>query len=138
MLESRAAEAPTLTSSSDADALPGFFPLTITAFRERDLIEAAVAQVFNVELSALTLPTRGKKRVALARQAAMYLAHIACGLNLKETGTLFSRDRTTVAYACEVIEDRRDDPVFDHAMQLLEWIIPALLAPHRHRLSHQT
>lgn len=117
---------------------PGFLLLTETSDRERDLIEGAVAQVFDVSLEALAQPTRGKKRVALARQVAMYLAHITCGLNLKETGVLFSRDRTTVAYACEVVEDRRDDPVFDHAMQLLEWIVPALLRPHRHRLPTRT
>lgn len=138
MFESRPAESSEPPSCSDLFLPPGFCALTTGSYRERDLIEAAVAEVFDVELSALAKPTRGRKREALARQAAMYLAHIACGLNLKETGQLFSRDRTTVAYACEVIEDRRDDPVFDHAMQLLEWIIPALLKPHRHRLSTAT
>lgn len=94
-------------------------------------IETAVGRVFGVCTSDLGRPTRGRKKVALARQAAMYLAHIACGLRLTEVGNLFSRDRSTVAHACEVIEDRRDDPVFDRVMQLLEWIIRALLTPRR-------
>jgi chromosomal replication initiation ATPase DnaA len=70
--------------------------------------------------------TRGRAKVALARQVAMYLAHVGCGLSLTETGRLFGRDRTTVAHACGVIEDRRDDPLFDRALDLLEWALPSL------------
>ncbi len=56
----------------------------------------------------------------------MYLAHVGCGLSLTQTGRLFGRDRTTVAHACGVIEDRRDDPVFDRVLDLLEWAVPVL------------
>lgn len=56
----------------------------------------------------------------------MYLAHVACGLTMSDTGRLFGRDRTTVAHACGVIEDKRDDPLFDRALDLLEWSVPAL------------
>jgi hypothetical protein len=31
-----------------------------------------------------------------------------------------------VAHACGVIEDRRDDPLFDRALDLLEWVVPAI------------
>ncbi len=54
------------------------------------------------------------------------LAHVMCGLTLTEVGLLFGRDRTTVAHACAVVEDRRDDPVFDRALDLLEWALPSL------------
>ena len=70
--------------------------------------------------------TRGRANVALARQVAMYLAHVVCGMTLTDTGRLFGRDRTTVAHACGVIEDRRDDPLFDRALDLLEWVVPAI------------
>ena len=92
----------------------------------REAIELAVAQVFGVTRCDLGLETRGPKRTALARQVAMYLTHVTCWLNLKETGELYQRDRTTVAHACELIEDRRDEPVFDRTLQLLEWIVRAL------------
>jgi chromosomal replication initiation ATPase DnaA len=59
----------------------------------------------------------------------MYLAHIACGLSLTEVGELFERDRTTVAHACEVIEQRRDDANFDAALELLEGIVRILIGP---------
>ncbi len=83
-------------------------------------------QVFGIAGHDLRRTTRGRANVALARQVAMYLAHVGCGLSLTEAGRLFGRDRTTVAHACGVIEDRRDDPAFDRALDLLEWAVPAL------------
>ena len=53
----------------------------------------------------------------------MYLAHVACGLTLTEVGHLFARDRTTVAHACSRVEDRREEPLFDRALQLLEGVV---------------
>ncbi|MDH4981281.1 helix-turn-helix domain-containing protein [Hyphomicrobium sp. D-2] len=103
-------------------------------FGQEDLrryaIEHAVVQVFGVSESELRRASRGRANVALARQVAMYLAHVGCGLSLTEAGRLFERDRTTVAHACGVIEDRRDDPLFDRALDLLEWAMPALLDRH--------
>lgn len=99
----------------------------------RHLIELAVIRVFGVAIVDLRTSNRGYAKVALARQAAMYLAHTACSLTLTEVGRLFLRDRTTVAHACSVIEDRRDDPVFDHVMELLERIVRELAAPHGNR-----
>jgi chromosomal replication initiation ATPase DnaA len=58
--------------------------------------------------------------VALARQTAMYLAHVTFGLSFSEIGHLFERDRTTVAHACQVIEDLRDDPTMDRALAFIE------------------
>ncbi len=106
------------------------------AQRLRRLIEAAIGEVFGVASADLSAPSRGKAPVALARQAAMYLAHVSCRLNLTDVGMIFGRDRTTVAHACAVIEDRRDDPVFDRALELMEWIVPTLVGRdllHAHR-----
>ena len=97
------------------------------ALRMRTVIEAAVAEVFAVSRTDLGRPTRGKAPIALARQVAMYLAHVSCGLSLTDVGHIFARDRTTVAHACAVIEDRRDDAVFDRALELMEWIVPSLV-----------
>ena len=92
----------------------------------REAIEHAVIQVFGVAGDELRRASRGRANVALARQVAMYLAHVGCGLSLTEAGRLFERDRTTVAHACGVIEDRREDPLFDRALDLLEWAVPLL------------
>jgi hypothetical protein len=103
----------------------------------RSLIEATVAGVFDVDAERLRLPTRGRANVALARQVAMYIAHVGYGLSLTEVGDLFERDRTTVAHACSVVEQRRDDPRFDAAIQLLDLVIRVLNVTRHSATSEQ-
>lgn len=95
----------------------------------RCVIEVAVSQVFGVALSDLRGVTRGRAKVALARQVAMYLAHVVCGMSLTQVGRTFERDRTTVAHACGLVEDRRDDPCFDRILELLERVTVAVTSP---------
>lgn len=95
----------------------------------RVVIEHTVACVFGVHLEELHLPKRGRASIALARQTAMYLAHTSFSLTYADVGVLFERDRTTVAHACNVIEDRRDNPSFDLTLELLSRAITALLYP---------
>ncbi len=97
---------------------------------------AVVAQVFALPPADLLRTTRGKAGVALARQIAMYLAHVVGGQTLTAIGEHFRRDRTTVAHACRLVEARRDDPSFDRVVELLEWIVPVFakrnpLSTHR-------
>jgi hypothetical protein len=90
------------------------------------VIEYAVEIVFEVDPGDLRSPTRGTAEIAFARQVAMYLAHVACGLSFTEIGRAFDRDRTTVSHACAVIEDSRDDPHVDRMLELLEAVIGRL------------
>jgi chromosomal replication initiation ATPase DnaA len=83
-------------------------------------IEAAVAPAFNVEISDLRLRTRGAPASALARQSAIYLAHVSLGIGLASVAAAFARHRSTAAHACRQIEDRRDDPSFDAMLVALE------------------
>jgi len=93
------------------------------------VIEPLVAQTFGTTRSELRQGRRGSARVASARQAAMYLAHISWGLPYTEVGRLFARDRTTIAHACATVEDRRDDTRLDRTLDLLTWSI--VLICHR-------
>ena len=93
----------------------------------RQVIDPAVALVFEVDPAELGATTRRSPRAAFARQVAMYLTHVVCGLSMTEVGALFSRDRTTVAQACEVVEDRRDDPELDSRVERLECAIAAVI-----------
>ena len=63
---------------------------------------------------------RGSLEVSRARQVAMYLAHVGFGMSLARVAEAFGRDRSTVAYACHAIEDRREDERFDAWMETLE------------------
>ena len=102
-------------------------PTAAEAERLRRIIEGAIGDIFGVPQEDLSKRSRGKAPVALARQVAMYIAHVACRLSLTDVGLIFARDRTTVAHACAVVEDKRDDPVFDRALELMEWIVPAMV-----------
>jgi chromosomal replication initiation ATPase DnaA len=92
------------------------------------MVEQAVAPTFGVPRERLWNRPKGRRPEVFARQVAMYLVHVECGLSLTEVGRLFGRDRTTVAHACAVVEDRRDDMDFDRAMDLLGGIL-LLLSP---------
>jgi hypothetical protein len=94
-------------------AMPPFHALCAVA-------EAAVAATFAVHPAALQSKSRGSYVVAFARQAAMYLAHVAFSLSYSEVGRAFGRDRTTAAHACRLIEERRDDPAVDALLAALE------------------
>ena len=79
-----------------------------------------VAREKNVPVRMLTHRSRCRKRTALARQLAMYLAHVVLGRSLTEIGEAFGRDRTTVSHACARIEDMRDDRAFDEEVSAFE------------------
>lgn len=92
----------------------------------KSILEFAIAVAFEIETTDLRKPTRGRADTAFARQVAMYLAHVAYGLTLSDVGRVFQRDRTTVAYACGVVEDRRDDAAIDRTLDLLETVVARL------------
>ena len=92
----------------------------------KNIIEFAIAVAFEIEACDLRKPTRGRAETAFARQVAMYLAHVAYGLTLSDVGRAFDRDRTTVAYACGIVEDRRDDVSLDRTLDLLETVVGRL------------
>jgi chromosomal replication initiation ATPase DnaA len=87
-----------------------------------------VADALQLKLSDILAVTRGSPADAHARQAAMYLAHVALGISLTAIGRFFARDHSTVAHGCRCVEDRRDDPAFD--TMIAELALAARLALH--------
>ncbi|OYR19526.1 putative chromosomal replication initiator DnaA domain protein [Brucella thiophenivorans] len=53
----------------------------------------------------------------------MYLAHTSFGMVMREVAIGFSRDRTTVMYACHLVEDSRDDEDYDAVVSTLEKVV---------------
>jgi chromosomal replication initiation ATPase DnaA len=94
-----------------------------------NLINVAVAAAFTVPVGELRAASRRRAPVALARQSAMYLAHVTLGLTFTEVGRAFGRDRTTAAHACRKIEDRRTELRLDTALAELEHALKRDLAP---------
>ena len=85
-------------------------------------MEEAVATAFAVPVDELRAPSRRTADVAFARQSAIYLAHVALGLSCFTVGRMFHRDRTTAAHACQLVEQRRDDPAIDRLLDMLEGV----------------
>ena len=88
------------------------------------LIDIASA-LFNVSGKELRRSGRTSLGVARVRQIAMYVGHVALGLSMNEIGRGFGRDRTTVLYACHLVEDMRDDDDFDRIVCTMEKITMA-------------
>lgn len=95
------------------------------------LLQLAIAATFAVPVDALRARSRGRADIAFARQCAIYLAHVALGLNYSAAGRLFARDRTTAAHACRLVEARRDNPAVDRRLSMLEEICADLPRPPR-------
>lgn len=91
--------------------------------RGADLTAAIIGHIYNIPLDELRATTRRCARAAFARQVAMYLAHVVYGLSLTEVAAAFGRDRTTASHACHLIEDLRDNILFDRHMGRLENVL---------------
>jgi chromosomal replication initiation ATPase DnaA len=83
------------------------------------LIDIAAA-LFNVSGKELRRAGRTGLGVSRVRQIAMYVGHVVLGLSMNEIGRGFGRDRTTVLYACHLVEDLRDEPDFDRIVSTVE------------------
>lgn len=94
------------------------------------LTQQAVAFAFGEHVEEIAAETRRSKHVARARQTAMYLTHVAFGMSYGRVANAFGRDRSTVAHACRITEDRRDDEDFDAHLDTLEEFLRAAPPPH--------
>lgn len=77
------------------------------------LAGALVAYALGLRAEAVIGPGRGTPVEARARHIAMYLTYTGCEMSLARVARAFGRDRSTVAHACQLIEEYREDPDFD-------------------------
>jgi chromosomal replication initiation ATPase DnaA len=97
----------------------------------REICEAMqdiLAACFSVSGRELRAQGRTRAEICRVRQIGMYVAHVIAGLSMFEVGCGFQRDRSTVAYACHLVEDLRDDPDFERVMLMIERIAEAAFA----------
>jgi hypothetical protein len=88
-----------------------------------------VAYAMDVPAADIMARERGNSDASVARQLAMYLTHTVFGASLHYVAIAFRRDRSTVAHACRVVEDRREDPAFDALVTTLEAVLAVAPAP---------
>ncbi len=84
------------------------------------LVAANVGIAHNIPAFAIMASKRGRARVVSARQRAQYLCHVGFAMSFTNIGKMFLRDRTTIAKACQNVEESRDNPSHDMALLLME------------------
>ena len=88
-----------------------------------DKVIALVEREYGISKALILNASRCRMQAAKARQKAMYLSHVVLGQSLTAVGEAFGRDRTTVSYACGLVEDMRDDPQVDRELDRLEAVL---------------
>ncbi len=84
------------------------------------LVMSNTALAHNLPAGLMTYTGRGRKSVSSARHKAQYLCHVGFGMTLTMVGETFKRDRTSVAHACQQVEESRDTQNQDLALNCLE------------------
>jgi chromosomal replication initiation ATPase DnaA len=84
------------------------------------LAASVASYALGTPLEEIESAGRGSAEAAFARQIAMYLCHVGFELSLNRVAAAFGRDPTTVAHACRIVEDRREEPQFDLWINALE------------------
>ena len=62
----------------------------------------------------------GVRSEVFARQVAAYLFQTVFDMSTPRVAELFTRDRSTIQHALIVVEDSREDPVFNRKLMKLE------------------
>jgi len=77
-----------------------------------DTIVKIVATAYGIPVDVLKQKGRGGKEAVLARQVAMYFIRSLLNKSFEHIGRYFSRDHSTVVYACNQVEEkqRKDIP----------------------------
>lgn len=83
-------------------------------------VAGLAAYSLSLDPDRLVAAERGSLALSCGRQVAMYLAHVTLGISLQRVGIAFGRDKTTVAHACRMVEQRRDRPGYDDWLDRLE------------------
>lgn len=105
---------------------PCFLPVSKAQRRLQCRVAAEIVAAFlDIPADDILSPRRARADIAHARHTAIYLAHIAFQLPPLLVASGFSRDRSSIGYALQRIEDQRDDPDFDRLLTRMETLAKA-------------
>ncbi|HZX86300.1 MAG TPA: helix-turn-helix domain-containing protein [Reyranella sp.] len=95
-------------------------PQSDAPFESCSIAARLAAKAAGVPLDEVLHAQRGCRDSAAARALAMYLAHVGLGVSMRRVALGFNRHRSTVAYACRRIEERREVAGWDRWVDALE------------------
>lgn len=102
-----------------------------TAIALCDAVVDIVAALSAVPGREIRSRARESRAASQARHMAMYVSHVVLGLSMRQVGIGFGRDRTSIVYACHLIEDMRDDIEFDRLVAMVERVVGAAVGRRR-------
>lgn len=70
-----------------------------------------------------------RRYVTHTRYIAMYVCHVTLGLPMGHVAIGFGFDRSTVSYACQSVEQRRDDPGYEEFVHAVERVAISIFGP---------
>lgn len=91
-----------------------------------DVCNILAGLLYGVEPDTFEPYSRQERRVNEARQLGIYLANVCLGVSYEDIALPARRNRSTVRYGIERVEDRRENPQFDMAVVVLETFIGCL------------
>ena len=104
-------------------AAPACAGAVLPAIREAcRLVQLLACEMVTIAGDRTPLRRTRRRSLCHTRQIAMYVCHVALQIPQSDVGAAFGKDRSTVGYACGVVEDRRDDRAFDDFVAALERI----------------
>ncbi|HVP85978.1 MAG TPA: helix-turn-helix domain-containing protein [Rhizomicrobium sp.] len=83
------------------------------------LAESVAAGVYGVPMDEMRSRTRGGE-AEKARQLAAYLARVVFEVGFSHLAKVTGRSRAALWHACKCVEQRREEPQFDTAVESLE------------------
>jgi len=107
-------------------------PQSDTPIEPCSIAARLAAEAAGITLNEVLHAQRGCRDSAAARALAMYLAHVGLGVSMSRVALGFNRHRSTVAYACRRIEERREVAGWDRWVDALEEDARCALQGARH------
>ncbi|MFN7009595.1 MAG: helix-turn-helix domain-containing protein [Allorhizobium sp.] len=121
---------PLPADSGPVPAAGAFPPAPTPGLSERRIVCLVVRQLTAELLAAAgnrEEVRRARRRASChVRQISMYVCHVALSMAYGDIAEAFGVDRTTVAHACHMVEDRRDDAGFDAFVSSVERLAETL------------
>lgn len=91
-----------------------------------DVCNILAGLLYGVSPRAFADYSRLGRHLIEARQLGLYLANTCLGLSYENIALAACRDRTTVRYSVERVEDRRENPKFDGVLMAIETLMGCL------------
>lgn len=93
-----------------------------------EFLQLIVFELLDLHYRALNAPFLRKN--SHIRQVTVYLLNVSFGISMRQLAKIYKLNRSTIAYACQTVEDRRDDPIYDRFIEATERISSLAAAKH--------